>query len=199
MGDGDLSRVPDLIGHKVILKELSPEFFSYVVDWRNDKELNKFLNQPQELTLEAEAAWYQNRYLQDDTQGLMIFIDKENGTLFATLGWTDMDREKRRCILGRLLLGNPEYRNHAGFLEGFFLLSDYLYQSVDMMHIHVVKDNRKAIRLNKMLGFVENYREIQYPHELFVNNLHQREYYRTKEMYQNVRKSLYEDLQESLF
>lgn len=194
-----MSRVPDLIGHKVMLKELSPEFFSHVVAWRNDKELNKFLNQPQELTLEAEADWYQKRYLQDDTQGLMIFIDKENGRPFATLGWTDMDRDKRRCILGRLLLGNTEYRNHAGFLEGFFLLSDYLYQSVDMMHIHVVKENRKAIRLNKMLGFVENHGEVQYPHELFVNNLHQQEYYRTKEMYQKVRKSLYEDLQESLF
>ncbi|SFT54105.1 Protein N-acetyltransferase, RimJ/RimL family [Selenomonas sp. GACV-9] len=191
--------VPDLIGHKVVLKELSPEYFSDVVRWRNDKELNKFLNQPQELTMETETAWYQQRYQQDDTQGLMVFVDKENDVPFATLGWTDMDREKRRCILGRLLLGNPAYRNHAGFLEGFFLLSDYLYQQVDMMHIHVVKDNRKAIRLNKMLGFVENQGEIQYPHELFVNNLHQREYYRTKEMYQKIRKSLYEDLQEALF
>ena len=193
------NKAVELLGRKVILKELSPEYFPYVVSWRNDKNLNKFLNQPRKLTMETQTLWYQNRYLVDDTQGLMIFIDKENGTPFATLGWTDMDREKRRCILGRLLLGNPEYRNHAGFLEGFFLLADYLYQYVDMMHIHVVTDNRKAIRLNKKLGFVENHGEIQYPHELFVNNLHQREYYRTKEMYQKVRKSLYEDLQESLF
>ncbi len=105
--------------------------------------------------MEAETNWYQNSYLQDDTQGLMIFIDKENGTPIATLGGTDMDREKRRCILGRLLLRNPAYRTHAGFFKGA-LLSEYLYQSVDMMHIHVVKDNRKAIRLNKMFGFMEN-------------------------------------------
>lgn len=194
-----MNRVPDLIGHKVVLKELSPNYFADVVRWRNDKELNKFLNQPQELTLETEADWYNDCYLRDDTQGLMIFVDRENSIPFATLGWTDMDREKRRCILGRLLLGNPAYRNHAGFLEGFFLLSDYLYQFVNMMHIHVVKDNRKAIRLNKLLGFTENLGEIQYPHELFVNDLHQREYYRTIEMYKKVRKNLYEDLQESLF
>lgn len=188
-----------LVGKKVTLEEIEPKFFPYVVSWRNNRELNKFLNQPQQLTIEGENAWYQKKYISDDTQGFMIFVDKENDIPFATIGWTDLDGENRCCILGRLILGNPEYRNHAGFLEGFFLLADYLYQFVDVMYIHLAKDNRKAHRLNKMLGFVPNKGEMMYPQEYVVNNICQEEFLRTKEMYQKVRKSLYEDLKESLF
>lgn len=189
----------ELVGNKVVLTEIVPEYFPDVVRWRNNKELNKFLNQPQDLTVESEDAWYRQKYLQDDTQGFMIFVDKEKSIPFATIGWTDMDMENRCCIMGRLILGNTEYRNHTGFLEGFFLLSDYLYQFVDVMYIHLAGENRKAHRLNKMLGFVPNQGEMKYPQEAMVNNISQEEFLRTKEMYQKIRKSLYEDLQESLF
>ena len=189
----------ELVGNKVILTEIVPEYFGDVVRWRNNKELNKFLNQPQKLTVESENVWYRQRYLQDDTQGFMIFVDKEKSIPFATIGWTDMDKVNRCCILGRLILGNPEYRNHPGCLEGFFLLSDYLYQFVDVMYIHLAGDNRKAHRLNKMLGFVPNQGEMKYPQEAVVNNINQKEFLRTKDMYRTVRKNLYEDLKDSLF
>ena len=189
----------ELIGNKVILTEIVPEYFSDVVRWRNNKELNKYLNQPKELTVESEENWYRQKYLQDDKQGFMIFLDKEKSIPFATIGWTDMDKDNRCCILGRLILGNQEYRNHPGFLEGFFLLADYLYQFVDVMYIHLAGENRKAHRLNKMLGFVPNQGEMKYPQEAVVNNINQKEFLRTKDMYRTVRKKLYEDLKDSLF
>ena len=198
-GKLNLKRVTQLIGQKVILKELEPVYFPYIIRWRNDKALNQFLNQSEELTAEKERDWYEHFYLKDNTQGLLFFTDKNTGEPFATLGWTDLDLSKRRCIMGRLLLGNPDYRNSSSFLEGFFLLSDYLYQFVDVMYIHVVKENKKALRLNKLFGYVPNLAKIQYPQELLVNNLHQQEFYRTKEMYGCVRKHLYEELQNELF
>ena len=189
----------ELVGNKVILTEIAPEYFSDVVRWRNNEALNKFLNQSQALTVESEDDWYHQTYMQDDTQGFMIFVDKEKSIPFATIGWTDLDEENRCCISGRLILGNSEYRDHAGFLEGFFLFSDYLYQFVDVMYCHLAKDNHKARRLNKRLGFVPNKGEMKYPQEAVVNNISQEEFLRTKDMYQDVRKRLYENLKGILF
>ena len=76
-------------GKSVIIDEIKPEFFPHVILWRNDKNLNRYLNQPYELTLEKEKDWYENIYLKDKTQGFVIMTDKENLTPFATMGWTE--------------------------------------------------------------------------------------------------------------
>lgn len=191
-----------LEGISVILDEIQPKYFPYVIAWRNDKELNRYLNQPYELTMENQTKWYEEKYLKDDTQGFMVMVDKKTGIPFATLGWTDMDVAKRECIMGRLILGNPAFNNSPAFLEAFFLLGDYLYSLADIVYIHVGVENRKALRLNKRFGFIPNEGKIRYPHELIVNgdpNRKQIEHYRTKEMYQLVRKKLFEDIKEELF
>ena len=188
-----------LEGRAVILDEIQPKYFPYVIEWRNNPKLNRFLNQPFELTMELETNWYEKKYLHDNTQGFLVMIDKETMTPFGTTGWTDFDAEKRRLIGGRLILGNSHYANKPAFVEAFVILGDYLYDFVDIQYGHVVKENRRAIRFNKFFGSVENKGEIQYPHELFVNGMEQIEFYRTKEMYLEIRKNIYEFLEDVLF
>lgn len=188
-----------LEGRFVVLEEISPKYFPYVVEWRNNPELNKFLNQPFKLTMELEQKWYDERYMKDDTQGLMVTIDKATGTPIGTTGHTDLDREQRRCIGGRLLLGRPEFANQPAFLESFFVGTDYIYNIIDIQYIHVVKKNRRALQINKFMGFAPNTGEIQYPRELLVNGMEQVEMYRTKEMYLAVRDKILNRLGDSLF
>lgn len=52
-----------LEGKTVILKEVEPKYFPYIIEWRNNKEFTRFLNQPFTLTMENETHWYQNVYL----------------------------------------------------------------------------------------------------------------------------------------
>lgn len=191
-----------LEGRGVVLEEICPKYFEPVIRWRNDPVLNHFLNQPEELTMEKETAWYENRYLTDDTQGFLIMVDKKTGMPFGTTGWTDMDLERRQCIGGRLLLGNPEYRNTAPFAESFFLISDYLYQFVDRVYAHIGKGNRKALHINKLLGMHPNEGEIQYPAELFVQGDRTRpqiEYMRTREEYEKVKKVMFTNIVDILY
>lgn len=188
-----------LEGKSVILDEIQPKYFSYVVEWRNNPKLNKFLNQPFKLTIELEKKWYEEIYLNDPTQSLSVLVDKKNMMPFGTVGHTDHDMERRCCIGGRLLLGDESYANHPAFFEGFFVGGDDLYKDVDTIYIHVVKNNRKALQLNKMMGYVLNTGEIRYPQELFRNGHEQVELYRTKEMYLKVRQRFYENLGDALF
>lgn len=172
-----------LVGQSVILEEIAPKYFSYIIQWRNDKELNRYLNQPFELTMELETRWYEEVYLKDGTQGLLLMIDKQKQKPFGTLGWTDMDFSGKRCIGGRILRGFAEYRGSDAYKESFVIYGDYLYQYVDVIYAHVVRENLKSIKLHKRLGFVFEEREFQYPKEAFVNGMHQLECYRTKQQY----------------
>lgn len=188
-----------LEGRAVILEEVSPKYFPYIVEWRNDPALNKFLNQPFKLTLEMERKWYEEVYLPDDRQLLWVIIDKATQTPIGTTGHTHMDFEKRRCIGARTLLGNQKFANQPAFLEGFFVGSVHMHGFADVQYIHVVKENRKALQLNKFMGFVPNDGEIQYPEELFVNGMEQIELYRTKEMFYETRQKIFGRLGDALF
>ena len=192
-----------LEGKTVIVEEIQPKYFPYVIEWRNNPELNKFLNQPYKLTPEIEKKWYEEKYLQDTTQALLIMLDKSRPDApplpFGTMGWTDFEINKKRVIGGRLLLGNHAYAHHPAFLESNFVIGDYIYSMVDIMYCHIVKKNKKALHFNEIMGYRPNTGEIQYPHELFVNGMEQVEYYRTKEMYLEVRKKIYERLSNAIF
>ena len=67
-----------LEGKTVVLKEVEPKYFPYIIEWRNNKEFTRFLNQPFTLTMENETHWYQNVYLKDPTQGLLLMTDKND-------------------------------------------------------------------------------------------------------------------------
>ena len=137
--------------------------------------------------------------MQDSTQGYLVIIDKKTETPIGTQGWTKFDFEKKVFNGGRLLLGNSDYANQPAFFESFFVAADYTLQWADIEYVHIVKNNKKALRLNRLMGFVPNKGKIMYPQELLVNGMEQTEFYRTKEMYLQVREKLFERLEESLF
>lgn len=186
------SRNIELMGKFVILKEVQPEFFKYIIEWRNKPENNRFLNQPFKLTLKLEKKWYEEKYLNDMTQGLLIMIDKENNIPFGTIGWTDYDKEKNICIAGRALVGNYDYRGSKEMTEAYLLFQDYMYDEMQVKtaYIHVVDENVKVISLNKKWGYVPNKGVIRFPNELLVNGMRQTEYCRTYEQYEKAREKI---------
>lgn len=178
-------------GKFIRLEEIQPRHFNDVIKWRNNPELNKFLNQPFKLTLEKQTKWYEEIYLKDDSQGMFIMVDKSNNKAFATIGWTDYIQKENIVIAGRALAGEAEYRASKELTEGYLLLNDYLYETykIKIMYIHVADDNKKVISLNKRWGYKPNKEEIRFPSELFVNGFKQTEYTRSYEEYMALRQN----------
>ena len=179
----------ELTGKFVILKEIQPEFFKYIIEWRNNSKLNKFLNQPFKLTMELEKKWYEEKYLNDMTQGLFVLIDKKNNVPFGTLGYTDYNAKEKICVSGRALIGNCNYKGSKEFNEAIILRNDYLYYQlmVDTIYCHLAIDNKKVISFNKKMGLIKNENKIKFPDKLYVKNIKQEEWYRTKKQYEDVR------------
>lgn len=153
-----MERKKTIAGKLTILKEIEPEYFDFIIKWRNDEKLNKYINQPFKLTKELEMNWYAKHYLNDNTQMLYVMIDKEKNIPFGTIGYVEYDDEKDICISARLIAGDIRYQGSPYLIEGLILFFDYLYHDVGVkvIYSHVVSDNFPSLRLQKRLGFVEN-------------------------------------------
>ena len=55
-----------LSGDLVRMKEMDEEDFDEVIAWRNNPEVNRYLNQPYKLTYEMQAKWYNEKYSVSD-------------------------------------------------------------------------------------------------------------------------------------
>ena len=183
-------RAIHLNGHMVCLNEVTAEYFPYIIAWRNDPVNNQYLNQPFHLNMEKQRAWYEH-YMADITQGLLVVVDKENDTPFATMGWTDHDVERHRCITGRLLVGDHRYRGSAHFAEATLLFADYVYDTlgVDVCYAHIVCENAASLRYHEKYGFHPNEGEMQFPEERIVNGMEQVEYLRRRADWCSVREA----------
>ena len=183
-------RAIHLNGHMVCLNEVTAEYFPYIIAWRNDPVNNQYLNQPFHLDMEKQRAWYEH-YMVDITQGLLVVVDKENDTPFATMGWTDHDVERHRCITGRLLVGDRRYRGSAHFAEATLLFADYVYDTlgVDVCYAHIVRENAASLRYHEKYGFHPNEGEMQFPEERIVNGMEQIEYLRRRADWCSVRET----------
>ena len=179
-----------LSGCMVNLEEVSAIYFPYIIAWRNDPVNNQYLNQPFHLDMEKQRAWYEH-YMVDITQGLLVVVDKENDTPFATMGWTDHDVERHRCITGRLLVGDRRYRGSAHFAEATLLFADYVYDTlgVDVCYAHIVRENAASLRYHEKYGFHPNEGEMQFPEERIVNGMEQIEYLRRRADWCSVREA----------
>ena len=183
-------RAIHLNGHMVCLNEVTAEYFPHIIAWRNDPVNNQYLNHPFRLDMEKQRAWYES-YVNDATQGLLVVVDKENDTPFATMGWTDHDVERHRCITGRLLVGDRRYRGSAHFAEATLLFADYVYDTlgVDVCYAHIVRENAASLRYHEKYGFHPNEGEMQFPEERIVNGMEQIEYLRRRADWCSVREA----------
>jgi RimJ/RimL family protein N-acetyltransferase len=140
-----------LVAENCILKEVAPQYFGHIIEWRNNAQYNKYLNQPFVLTLEAQSSWYE-RYVKDGRSKLYIFIDI-HGTPFGTIGVKQIDLERKSAEFGNYLI----IESHQGsmeMLEGLVKFLEECFEELNLLYGSVSKDNKKSIKFCRKMGFV---------------------------------------------
>ncbi|MBQ7478821.1 MAG: GNAT family N-acetyltransferase [Selenomonadaceae bacterium] len=157
-----------LTGHRTILTEIEPRFFGNLVQWRNDKELNRYINQPFELTMELEERWYREVYCEDDSQMLYVMLDRATQNPFGTIGYVSFDAQRKTCISARLMAGERKYQGSPCLIEGLVLFFDHLYNDLGMetIYSHVVRENLASLRIQRRFGFRESEGPARFPEHL---------------------------------
>ncbi|MBB6216434.1 RimJ/RimL family protein N-acetyltransferase [Anaerosolibacter carboniphilus] len=178
-----------LKGRFVELRGLIEEDFPQIIKWRNDPEINRFLNQPYQLTLELQYKWYQDKYLKSN-EILFVIIEQKNFKKIGTIGVNDLNFDNKTGILGRLLIGEKEYRGSRELIEAMVLIYDFIFNELELNELygHCVKENKQVISFDKKFGFVPTENTL-FPQYCFVNNMHLVEMVNTKEQYERTRKS----------
>lgn len=175
-------------GKSVLLEEVNPQYFDFIIKWRNDEILNKYLNQPYKLDQKKQQIWYEN-YLRDQSQSLMVIIDKNRHLPIGTIGFTNLIINNS-CIEGRRLIGEREYLGSLQSKEAVILFHDYLFQQFALRYIfcHIVKNNFYSIRSHKRFGYIENINPV-YTEELYCNGMEQTEFILSKERFYKLHKN----------
>jgi RimJ/RimL family protein N-acetyltransferase len=166
------------------LKELRPEHFNHIIKWRNDRNVNRFLNQKQPLTYESQKKWYEE-YLKKSDEIMYVMYDKDNCIPFGTIGLSQLDMEERHCLQVRLLVGDAQYLGTKHFVDAYLTFYDYLFYDlgVEKCYTHTVEANRKVISFGKRLGYIEN-EPAKYPQYLNYSGMNQKEFVLTKDRYE---------------
>lgn len=170
-------------GKSVELIEVSAKYFENIIKWRNNPQINHFLNQPFELTMELQEKWFRG-YKDSNDQCMYIILDKIEGVPFGTIGFTNFDSTEKSCIMGRFLVGEEKYLGSVQLTEAMLILYDYLFDELQLneTYCHVVIDNKKVINYHKRWGYIQT-ETPKFPQELFVNNMNQIEMIRNKVAY----------------
>lgn len=172
------------------MRSINESHFPDIVRWRNDPGINQYLNQPYELTRELQYKWYYETYLQSSDL-LFVMEEKSSGKSFGTLGFNDLDMDKRRAIAGRLLVGETRYRRSPELLEANLLFYDFLFELFELQHVycHIVTENKKAIGIASRFGFVPN-AETVFPQYCKVRDMRLIEMVNTKRTYYSCKEKL---------
>ena len=179
-----------LKGEFVILRSVNKSDFAKIIEWRNNPEINRYLNQPYKLTLELQSKWYKEKYL-NSNDILFVMIEQKNGRRIGTIGINDLDYKNRIGIIGRLLIGEKKYRGSVELIEANLLLHDYSFYTlqIEKLYGHVVVENKKVISFDKKFGFIAAKERI-FPQYCNVNEMKLIEMVNTREQYENARKKI---------
>ena len=185
-----------LLGDLVTMKGMDERDFDKIIAWRNDPEINRYLNQPYNLTYEMQEKWYNEKYSTSDDI-LLIFVEKASCKKFGTVGAYDFQQKQNRVVTGRLIIGEREFRRSPELLEGMLLFYDFLFYEKNnrKLYCHVVEENKPAMSLNRRFGFVENMGKPAYPHHCEANGMELKELVCDLESYEKKKEGLMPMLQ----
>src|SRR5690554_5382937 len=103
-------------GTRVYLRRLTEEDSCYVVNWRNDPEIRKWMFNQQELTIENHLKWF--RSVDFEKRLDYVICDLKNDVPIGTVNFVDIAQKSAEA--GKML-GNKDYWG-GGYAKEAFLL-----------------------------------------------------------------------------
>jgi len=144
----------ELVRGKYSLIRLTQESDAkWIVEWRNNPDISKWLNQWKPLTIEEHLRWFNQARERGD---LLIFFESMDGMPVGCTSIFDFDHLGTSAEWGRLFsaqLGGGSIR----IIEACYLLHLLCFDALGFFRLHgrVWVDNDRAWRLYQLLGWVQ--------------------------------------------
>lgn len=139
-----------LNGNIVRLRPLVEDDAEITLRWRQSDRARFLKRTPK--TVQQQREWIVSRA----TLGDLNFVIEYLGTPVGAISIVDINREYRRCEMGRELIGEREIAGTAPVVwETELLLCDYIFGELGMHQIHgdVMVENTGMIKVRMYLGY----------------------------------------------
>lgn len=130
---------------------LTHDKIEMVRQWRNSPKIQQYMEYRQEITPEMQESWYKKIITSGkDFFFIIEFEEKEVGLINIK----DVDFDKKEGEPG-IFIWDDEFLNCGASIRASLARNDFAWDTLKLERLvsHVLSDNRRAIRYNKMQGF----------------------------------------------
>lgn len=135
----------------VRLIRLTHDKIELVRRWRNDPKISQYMEYRDEITPEMQEAWFQRT----NNENNFYHIIEINGKEVGLIDIRDIDYVKGEGEPG-IFVWDDEYINSPEIFNASFANLDFAFETLGLKRliIHVLKDNPRAIKYNKAIGYL---------------------------------------------
>lgn len=140
-----------LSGYGVSLKRLTENKIELVRRWRNDPKVSQYMEYREIITPEAQRKWFYNIDNNFNYYFLIMVGDEEIGLInVRDINYKDGTGEPG------IFIWDDKYLNSTYSFNAALCLHDFCFFELrlNLLIIHVLNDNKRAIKYNRMLGYI---------------------------------------------
>lgn len=140
----------EITKYGISLKRLTEDKIELVRNWRNDPKIAQFMEYREHITSDMQYKWFQK--INNDRN--YYFIVEYEGQEIGLVNIKDIDYN-RKCGETGIFIYDDRYLNGDVSFRCALCNIDFVFENLnlDFIYGHIMNDNRRAIRYNKVLGF----------------------------------------------
>lgn len=139
-----------LTKYGVTLNRLTEDKIEMIRNWRNDPKIVRYMEYKEYITPEMQTAWFQK--INNDNN--YYFLIEFNGKEIGLINVRDIDYELREGE-GGIYIYDDDCLNSTISFQATMCLYDFCFETLKLERLiaHILKDNKRAIKYNKLLGY----------------------------------------------
>lgn len=140
-------------GERIRLRGLEERDLPLTMRWRNDERSLRWFKNADPLGWDSHVSWFR-RYQASDASDCMFFAETMDGVPVGQTSVYNFSMAGGRAEVGRFL-SDPELRGRGLFREALILTLNAAFDRMGLnsVHLEVLANNDRAIRLYQSVGF----------------------------------------------
>ncbi len=139
-----------LTKYGVTLNRLTEDKIELIRNWRNDPKIVQHMEYKEYITADMQIVWFQKVNNGNNYYFIIEYNEKEIGLINIR----DIDYELMEGE-GGIYIYDDECLNSTISFQATMCLYDFCFETLKLNRLiaHILKDNKRAIKYNKLLGY----------------------------------------------
>ncbi|PEO39940.1 GNAT family N-acetyltransferase [Bacillus wiedmannii] len=143
--------------NSLMIREIKEADIESIRLWRNQSEIKQYFINNADINKFQQRQWFKNYLTKTDDIMFMVEENINFKKAIGTVALYNINTETKSVEFGRLMIGHLPAQGKGYGKQATILACKYAFTKLDSLEIHlyVLRDNEKAIKLYKNIGFVE--------------------------------------------